>query len=61
MHELEIDGKYTVKGVQSELGVSESTVWRWIREGKLTPVYCRARVLFEEKEVDELGERNRIK
>lgn len=57
MHELEIDGRYTVKGVQSELGISESTVWRWVKDGELTPVYYRARVLFEEKEVDELAKR----
>lgn len=53
-NELKIDGKYTVKGAKAILGIGESTVWRWIREGKLKPVYQRARVLFDAEEIRKL-------
>lgn len=55
MNELKIDGKYTVKGVISVLGIGESTVWRWTKAGKLNPIYQRARVLFDAKEVQKLA------
>ena len=51
MNEMKIDGRWTVKGVMEELGISESTVWRWAREGGLTPIYRRARVTFSAREV----------
>lgn len=55
MNELKIDGKYTVKGAKSTLGVGESTIWRWTKSGKLNPIYQRARVLFDAEEIEKLA------
>ncbi len=41
----------TKKEVCSLLSVSLSTVWRWMKDGKLTPHYVGGRVFFKQSEI----------
>ena len=45
---------YTQTEAAQHLGVSEVTVWRWIRDGKLTAYRIGREVLIEKAELEKM-------
>lgn len=56
-HEAEKkEPRLTVKQVSHRLGVDPSTLWRWEREGYLTPSRIGRKVLYKESDIAAIEE-----
>lgn len=48
--------KLTIKQVSKRLGVDPSTLWRWEREGYLTPSRIGRKVLYKQSDIEAIEE-----
>lgn len=46
------DGLITRKDVLYKLGISQNTLWRWQREGRLHPIKIGRKIFFKKSEIN---------